>query len=167
MLGVQGAQRVDDVVLRAVRGVRQGAHHRDRIVGAAVPQQELRQQMGHLPHAVGLLGEGSVDVGRPLHVAALLQHLGQTPRGVPVVLGVGVRAQFLDPSVPGQQIGQRVPAVDRRGLPAAQQGDRLVDAALPFPDGGEQGEGVGRLNAQPVAVGVVTGRDRGLDPGFE
>ncbi|MER7585514.1 hypothetical protein [Kitasatospora sp. NPDC097691] len=43
---------------------------------------------------------------------------------------------------------------------SAAQSDRFVDPALPFPDGGEQVEGVGRFEAEPVA-GVAAARQAG------
>lgn len=165
MVGVQGAKSVDDPVLRTVLGER--AHHLDRLVAPSVPDQELGQRYSHMPHAVRRSTECAVGGDRAFHVAAFLQHFGKALRGVPVMLGSCVRTQFRDPVVPGQQVRQLVTAVDRSGLAGVQQGDRLLDSALAFPDRGEQVDCVGRFHMEVVAVGVVASGDRPFYPDLQ
>ncbi|MET8630551.1 hypothetical protein ABZW30_43795 [Kitasatospora sp. NPDC004669] len=154
LVGVQGAQRVDDPVLGATLG--RGAHHLDRLVGPAVPCQEPCELHRHVAAAGGRLTRLPVHGDRTLDVTTLLQQLRETLRGVPERLGRRVGAQFLDPVVPGQQMGQRVTAIDRHSLWGAQQGDRLVEAALAFTDLGEQIDGVVRLDSVAPARRVAT-----------
>ena len=85
---------------------------------------------------------------------------------MPENVGRGIRPQFPYPVVPGEQVGQLVTVVDRGDVPGVQQGNRLIDAALPLTDHGEQLDGVQRSPGAPTARRGLAARSRpGADGG--